>query len=298
MKKITIGYLIVVPTLVFGLCWFFYTFNESFKTKEKSEMYITLKDEEIVSNLLLEDYIIGVIACEMPAEFHEEALKAQAVASRTYASYMMQTREEEYDIVSTIDDQCYIDIEEMKSKWQKAFQKYYNLIHDIVAKTQGIIMKKNDKIFKSFYFSMSNGFTENSQDVFKEQDIKSVASSWDKNVKNFEVSKNYTYDELMSILGEFENISIISRNATNRVLKVRVDEKEYTGIEFRKLLSLRSTDFKITKEGDIYIVTTYGYGHGVGMSQYGANEMAKKGSSYQEILKYYYGEVEFNQIKV
>lgn len=298
MKKITIGYLIVVPTLVFGLCWFFYTFNESFKTKEKSEMYITLKDEEIVSNLLLEDYIIGVIACEMPAEFHEEALKAQAVASRTYASYMMQTREEEYDIVSTIDDQCYIDIEEMKSKWQKAFQKYYNLIHDIVAKTQGIIMKKNDKIFKSFYFSMSNGFTENSQDVFKEQDIKSVASSWDKNVKNFEVSKNYTYDELMSILGEFENISIISRNATNRVLKVRVDEKEYTGIEFRKLLSLRSTDFKITKEGDIYIVTTYGYGHGVGMSQYGANEMAKKGSSYQEILKYYYGKVEFNQIKV
>lgn len=298
MKKITIGYLIVVPTLVFGLCWFFYTFNESFKTKEKSEMYITLKDEEIVSDLLLEDYIIGVIACEMPAEFHEEALKAQAVASRTYASYMMQTREEEYDIVSTIDDQCYIDIEEMKSKWQKDFQKYYNLIHDIVAKTQGIIMKKNDKIFKSFYFSMSNGFTENSQDVFKEQDIKSVNSSWDKNVKNFEVSKNYTYDELMSILGKFENISIISRNATNRVLKVSVDEKEYTGIEFRKLLSLRSTDFKITKEGDIYIVTTYGYGHGVGMSQYGANEMAKKGSSHQEILKYYYGEVEFNQIKV
>ena len=92
------------------------------------------------------------------------------------------------------------------------------------------------------------------------------------------------------------NIGEIKRNNTNHVELVKVDNKEYTGIEFRKKLNLRSTDFEITINNDEYIFTTYGYGHGVGMSQYGASYLAKQGYNYEEILKYYYGNIEFIKI--
>ena len=109
-------------------------------------------------------------------------------------------------------------------------------------------MNKNNKLFKSFYFSTSNGYTEDSQYVFKEENIKSVESPWDIDSKNYYRQITYEKENLENILGPFENIEIISRNKTNHVEKIKVDDIFYTGIEFRKKLKLRSTDFNIKKQ--------------------------------------------------
>lgn len=258
-------------------------------TLPNKEVKITIKDNNIEERILLEEYVIGVVACEMPALFETEALKAQAIASRTYALYKANNN---ITLLTTTDDQCYITEEEMQEKWGNDFNTYYDKIKSIVKSVSGIVMTKDNNLFKSFYFSTSNGYTEDSKYVFKEENIPSVESPWDKVVKNYEVTTEFTTNELVEKLGDFNNIKIVSRNNTNHVEKVLVDNKEYTGIAFRKLLGLRSTDFKISMENNIYKITTYGYGHGVGMSQNGANELAKLGYDYQYILNYYYSGVE------
>lgn len=243
--------------------------------------YVIVEDEKEAS--MIEDYLVRVVSCEMPALYEDEALKAQAIASRTFYLY-------QGSISST--DQCYLTDEEMLDKWGDDLDKYLNKIKALVQSTENKVMYKNNKLFKSFYFSTSNGYTEDSMYVFSEGNIESVESPWDKNSKNYEYKIILTKEEIVNIIGSFSNIEIISRNDTNHVEYVLIDDEQVTGIEFRNKLGLRSTDFIIEETNGIYTITTYGYGHGVGMSQYGANELAKLGYSYEEILKYYYGDIE------
>ncbi len=266
------------------------------KTKEEKTIKIKINKNNNLLELNLEDYIVGVVAGEMPASFSKEALKAQAVASRTYAMYQMENNKV---LEITTDDQVYNTIDEMKNKWNTNFEVYYNKVQEAVKETKNLIMKKNNKVFKSFYFAMSNGYTEDSKAVFGENNIQSVESPWDNETLNkFTVETKYTQEELKRLLKEetINIIEILSRDKTNRVESIKVNDKTYTGIEFRQILNLRSTDFQIKKENDIYIITTKGYGHGVGMSQYGANGMAKENYTYQEILKHYYQDIEICEI--
>ncbi len=133
--------------------------------------------------------------------------------------------------------------------------------------TEGEIIKKNNELFKTYYFSTSNGYTEDALTVFKNNDITSVSSPWDKDTSGYKKVTIFTKEELTKKLGSFNAITIQKRNKTNHVEQVSVDSKTYTGIEFRKLLGLRSTDFTIDLSEDRISITTYGYGHGVGMSQ-------------------------------
>lgn len=267
---------------------------------QQQPITITINKNNEIKTLNLEEYIIGVVAGEMPASFEVEALKAQAIASRTYAMYKINNTENNYDIKTDVDDQVYITTSEMKEKWGSDFQKYYKKISDAVSATKNLVMKKDNQIFKSYYFAMSNGKTADSSTVFGETTISSVNSPWDNETLNkYLVTTDFTIDEIKAKLNLKEtiyNIVIISRDKTNRVEKIRVNEKEYTGIEFRQLLSLRSTDFTITEYNNVYSITTKGYGHGVGMSQYGANGMAKENYTYNEILKYYYQDIEIKEI--
>lgn len=257
-------------------------------TKKTSTTKKTTTTTTKNSNEELENYIKSVVACEMPALYNKEALKAQAVAARTYALYQKSIGR------GTIskEDQCYLSPSEMKSKWGSNKDKYFKLISDAVDETQSQIMKKDGRLFKSYYFSTSNGYTENSKAVFGDGDLVAVESIWDKTSSNYEVVTNFSKEDIIGKLGIFDNIIILKRNNTNHVEQVMIDNKIVTGIEFRKLLGLRSTDFDINITNDIYAITTHGYGHGVGMSQYGANVLAKQGKSYKEILKYYYGNIE------
>ncbi len=297
MLKKTITF-VVVPFLVCMLGWFFYRLNLSYQDMDKPPVNeLALKSNDF-SNAELEDYIVGVVACEMPALYEEEALKAQAIAARTYAAYKISHDNENVTSLKNSQEQCYIDEEEQRHKWQDDYDKYATKIKNIVALTSSIVMNKDDELFKSFYFSTSNGKTENSQAVFNEQNLVSVESLWDKEAPNYEVTIEKSIAQLESIFGPISDIIIESRNQTDHVELVKIADKEYTGIEIRKKLDLRSTDFDIVKENDKYIITTRGYGHGVGMSQYGANHMAKEGHTAEEILNYYYSGVEFTKIDV
>jgi stage II sporulation protein D len=236
----------------------------------------------------------------MPALFEEEALKAQSVASRSFALSKLKKGENTLKISSTINDQIYLTEEDMKDKWQEDYSIYYEKIKNIVLSTKNIVMKKDDKILKSYYFAMSNGYTEDSKAVFGDSSIRSVESKWDnESLKNFKVSTEFTGEEILKALNLNDNNLIFSdlkRNNTNHVENLKVNNIIFTGIEFRKLLKLRSTDFSIEENQDKYVITTRGYGHGVGMSQYGANQMAKIGYTYEEILKHYYNDIIITKI--
>ncbi len=272
--------------------------------KKENNIIVRVKDSSTkeINEMDLEEYLIGVVAAEMPASFHDEALKAQAVAARSYALYKINNSKQDYDLVTDVTNQSYITKSEMKKRWNEAYDKYYIKISRAVNDTKNEVIIYNDEVIEAFYFSMSNGYTEEAGLVFSENEpyLVSVKSKWDNEnlngfVKNQVFSKNEFCNKL-NIPCETLNIDNIERTSSNRVNKITVNKMVFYGTEVRKKLNLRSTDFDITEEVDNIIITTYGYGHGVGMSQYGANGMAKEGYKYQDILKHYYVGTEISKI--
>ena len=275
--------------------------SEEIKTETKT---IDVKDSTTgsIENKDLEDYVVGVVAAEMPASFDDEALKAQSVASRTYAYYKMTHSNGDYDVISDISDQAYITIDQMKEKWGSEFDEYYNKIVENVKTTEGEIMTYNGEVIKAFYFAMSNGYTENVQTVFKEDFpyLKSVESRWDNEKLNkYKVTTTFDKQDFCNKLGiscDSINITKQTYDKTGRTNEITINSKTFKGTEFRKLLTLRSADFKIKVNDNTVEITTKGYGHGVGMSQYGANGMAQDGFNYHDILKHYYQDIEFSKL--
>lgn len=276
--------------------------NHSFLDKENI-IKIKTKEEKI-EELNLEEYLIGVLAAEMPASFEIEALKAQAVASRSYAMYkLLHSENEDYNILTDITNQVYINKEEMEEKWGDNYSLYLEKISKAVEDTNKEVMYYDNEIIESFYFAMSNGSTEDAQMVFQSDlpYIKSVSSSWDnETLNNFLVTKTLTKEEFCSSLNlencQTINIDNINRSATHRIRTIKINNIEFKGTEIRTKLNLRSTDFEINIYGEEISITTKGYGHGVGMSQYGANGMAKEGYNYKEILNHYYNNITINKI--
>ncbi len=295
--------LILLVVILIPIAVISFSKNETNFNLLEKDITVRIKnvDNNEVINIDLEDYIIGVVAAEMPASFGIEALKAQAVAARSYAYFKILNNDKEYDLVSDISDQSYITLEEMHNKWGNEYNKYYEKISKAVKSTKNEILTYNDEVIEAFYFAMSNGYTEDSSLVFGEEPyLESVASKWDNdNLNNFQVETKFNKKEFCNILQikcDTIDIKDIKRSATNRVNSIIINKKEFSGVEFRHLLGLRSTDFAITISNNAIYITTYGYGHGVGMSQYGANGMALEGYSYDAILKHYYTDVTLSKI--
>ena len=278
--------------------------SEKDTTFFNNEKEINVKNTKTntIESLELEEYIIGVVAAEMPASFNLEALKAQAIASRTYAVYKMETSNKEYDVVTDVSNQSYITIEEMKNKWGNDFEKYYTKISTAVNDTLGQVLTYNNKIIEAYYFAMSNGYTEDVSLVFSEDRdyLKSVKSIYEnESLKNFLVETEFTKEEIckkLEITCNSLSFKNIERSNTGRVKTLMINDKIYKGTEIRTKLRLRSTDFDIESNNNKITITTRGYGHGVGMSQYGANGMANAGYDYEKILKYYYKNIEISSI--
>ena len=279
----------------------FYYEKIEYVNKIKEEPVVKLLDSNKIINLSIEDYIIGVVSCEMPASYELEALKAQAIASRTYALEKMNINNL-YDLENSTNNQCYHNNEILKNKWGNNYEKYYKKITKAVNETKGYYMTYNGKIIKAFYFSTSNGYTEDVKNVFGSnlEYLSSVESSWDKNNKNFEKTVSFNETDFINKLKlsdiKVNKIEILNRTKSNRVNEIMINNTIFKGTTFRKLLSIRSTDFDIEKKDNIIYIKTRGYGHGVGLSQYGANEMAKLGYDYDEILKYYYKNIDINNV--
>lgn len=270
----------------------------------EEQLDVTIKDlaTEEETNLDLEEYIIGVVAGEMPASFEMDALKAQAIAARSYALSKIKTSTTSYDLVTDVTNQVYITKDDMQNKWKDDYEFYYNRIKKAVNETKDLVMEYDGEVISAYYFAMSNGYTEDVSLVFGETKdyLVSVDSTWDENVKNFSTTMTLSKEEFcqkLSIDCTNINIESIERSATNRVNSITINNQKFSGTKVRSLLGLRSTDFTITLTDNVEI-TTKGYGHGVGMSQYGANEMAKNGYNYEEILNHYYKDIDIVKINV
>lgn len=244
-----------------------------------------------VINLNMTDYLIGVVSSEMPASFNFEALKAQSVLARTYALKAKQTGKKLTDTVST---QSYIDIDQMKNKWGNSFNTYYNKIKNAVENTNGEYLSYNGNYIEALYHSTNNGKTESSLDVFGNYYpyLISVSSEYDKNASSYLRTINMPLDTISNKLGLNLNndsvISILSYTDGGNIKEININGNNFSGKKVRELLGLRSADFDISISDNNANITTRGYGHGVGMSQYGANGMANAGYSYKDILSHYY----------
>ena len=297
MKK-----LIIVTAVIISIPFFVVEF---FKVPEKKLKEIELKylsnimvrvkrSSGNVESVPLEEYVVGVVAGEMPVSFELEALKAQSVASRTYVMKRLGGNGE-YDVVDTVSNQVYLDDNELKEKWKDNYVSYINKVRQAVNETSMECLEYDGELIDAMFFSTSNGYTEDSGEFFSTSlpYLKSVDSSYDKEVSSvFQDSKSISLQEFYERLGLSYQSSLkitdVSRTNSHRVKSLKINGKEFSGKDVYYKLGLRSSDFEIELVGSNVVIQTKGYGHGVGMSQYGALGMAKKGFSYREILMHYY----------
>lgn len=253
-----------------------------------------------------EEYIVGVVSAEMPALFPMEALKAQAVAARTYAVRNMK----ENDKFPLDIGQAYIDENGRKTRWGEKFLEYENRIRKAVKDTQNEIMTYGDEPILAVFHAQSGGRTETAENVWSSPlpYLKSVDSSEDQNAPDFETETTIDCQKAVDLLKNEENsalttvnlvdsMNIVSRSDAGYVLEINVGGRAMTGRELRETLGLRSTNFTFKKDGSNIVFTTKGYGHGAGMSQYGAKFMADDGNDYHDILNHYYIDIQFEKSK-
>lgn len=277
--------------------------NDNNTKASSSVKTVLISDDRDKSNpysIDLEEYIVGVVAGEMPASFNMEALKAQAVASRTFAVNKTMSIKN-YVLSTSINDQVYLSIEEMKKKWGNDFNYYYDRVLKAVGDTKGEVVTYDDKPISAYYFAISNGSTDDAKTVFKENKeyLVSVDSNWDKKYSSYSANRTISKTNFCNKLGiSCSNIVInnIVRSENNYVREITINNVKFTGIEVFNKLGLKSTDFTITVSGDNVNIKTLGFGHSVGMSQYGAQGMADSGYSYKDILGHYYKNTKINMI--
>ena len=293
MKKILFFLCIIIlpPLILNNFC----INKQSPKIEKIKNVFIRIKKSSgDIIKVNMEDYIIGVLAGEMPINFELEALKAQAVAARSYA-FNRINKDKLYDVVDTTANQVYRSEEYLESVWQDNYYNNIKKITNAVNQTSNEYIFYKNKIIDAFFFSTSSGMTENSIDVFgfEKPYLQSVDSSWDINSPSFISKSIIAKQEFMSKLKVKNfNISNIKKNKSGSINTLTIDNKIITGLEFRKLFNLKSTNFEMERQENNIIIKTKGFGHGVGMSQYGAQHLAKKGYDYKKIIQHYYKNVE------
>ena len=269
--------------------------EETTKVEEEildNKTYINLqKSDGSVIKIELEEYLVGIVGAEMPALFNSEALKAQAIIARTYA---LKANSKGRTLRDNESNQSYKTNSELKSMWGGNYQTYFNKVKKAVDETEGVVLTYNGNYIEAVYHSTSNGVTESSVNVWGNYYpyLVSVSSQYDNLnvsfIKNIEISYQEISNKLGFNINKDTNIELNGKTSGNRVESVKIEDHVYKGIDFRNILGLRSADFDIEYTDNGIVFTTRGYGHGVGLSQYGANGMAKNGYNYEAILKHYY----------
>ena len=298
MKKILLLLIILIfiPFIIIYLA-------DSYSLKEINLKYInniTVRVKRLKTDTIeiipLEEYVVGVLAGEMPIYFELNALKAQAVAARSYVLKRLEyNKDSEYDVVDSITNQVYLDNDYLKTAWKNNYVSNINKLRTAVNETYFEYLEYDGKVIDALFFSTSNGYTENAELVFNFSVpyLKSVESKWDSETSSaFNASTTISllnfYEKLSLTYNENINIEIVEKSSTNRILSLKINNVLFKGTDIYNKLGLKSTDFSISKVGSNIVINTSGYGHGVGMSQYGAQGMALNGHSYKEILFHYY----------
>lgn len=257
----------------------------------------------------IDDYLCNVVSAEMPVDFEIEALKAQVIVARTYTIYkILNKKHENADIC---DDstccQAWISKEDRLARWEESKRENnWQKINDCINSTKGKIITYNNQPINAFFHSNSGGVTEIPVNVWGGTGypyLQSVETSGEDAYNQYASEVTFTQEELINKLKQkysdisidFSNeneIKILEYTESTRVKTVKFGNHEISGVEARTLLGLKSTNFEITKDGDNIKFSVKGYGHGVGMSQTGADSMAKQGSTAEDIIKHFYAGVE------
>lgn len=307
MKKI----LLIVIVIIF-IPFLVVTFYKAPQLKEitlnyEANYFIRVKrvNSGEIQSIPFEEYIVGVLAGEMPIYFEKEAFKAQAVAARSYALRRISyNRDNDYDVVDSVMNQVYLDNDYLKDAWGEDYISNINKLREIVNETSLEYLEYDGEVIDAMFFSTSNGYTEDAATVFSVDlpYLKSVKSGWDEKTSSaFRSSTTMNINDFYSSLGldyssSFE-VKVLKRSSTNRIISLSINGKEFLARTLYDKLGLKSTDFSLRKDGDKVIIDTVGYGHGVGMSQYGAKGMAEEGYDYKDILSYYYNGTTIKKIK-
>jgi len=298
--------------------------NNNVKEIAKIDSNIKVKMFDVKNNkvkeLDLEDYVAGVVSAEMPVSFNIEALKAQAIAARTFVIANMISlggsgcnKHQGVDVCSDVHCQAWISKEERLKLWDaNSALENWNKIMEAVESTKGLVITYNGEIAKHIkYHSTSGGKTEDSRYVFGYQEpyLVSVESPYEEVAPNYITTVVMSKKEFIRRMKELSpninlsesklatQIKILEWTEGGRVNRIKIGDKEFTGIDIRWAMGLKSAAFTIKIDTKNVTFTVKGYGHGVGMSQWGANEMGKRGYSYEDIIKHYYRGVEIQKIE-
>lgn len=296
---------IIFPSIAMNL------FGEVDHGTEKGNINVVEKTEETriavmmdngeICQMSLNDYLTSVVLCEMPADFEFEALKAQAVVARTYALRRNSGKSKHEGAAVCTQSSCcqgYLAVDTYISKGgtQASVDKIQNAVLD----TENIVLTYDGELIDATYFSCSGGMTEDAAAVWGEEVpyLQATVSPGEENAAHYKETVKFTLTEFSEALSVSEEelrirgIESITYTAGGGVDTIRVCQQEFKGTEIREKLKLKSTAFVISVVGNTVTITTKGFGHRVGMSQYGADAMAVEGSTYDEILKHYYQGVE------
>ncbi|MBB3110532.1 stage II sporulation protein D [Paenibacillus phyllosphaerae] len=269
---------------------------------ERMQVRVFVTEDKRIETLPIEFYVRGVLAGEMPVDFELEALKAQAIAARTYIYRRLKSEDTSgnptvaADVTDTVQHQVYVPLKTLLTQW-KGEVKEANLakLTRAVEETKGMIITYGGEPIQAAFFSTSNGYTENSGDYWSTDIpyLQSVTSPWDKAISpRYKASVTMKLSAAASKLGVKKNavasMRVLNRTEGKRIGEIAVGGKTFSGREVREKLELASSQFEWKIDGDDIVFTTYGFGHGVGMSQWGANGMAQAGSTAKQILAHYY----------
>ncbi len=277
--------------------------NESTQAETTTTVKVMSANSKNITEMPLKDYLIGVVASEMNPAYHEEALKAQIIASHTLLLYLKNHNSSISDDADITDDstthQGYLSEEQQKEKWGDNFNTYYNKIEKCVDEVIDITIQYDNEYINAVFHAISNGRTESAEDVWggNYPYLLSVISAGDKLSPAYQTQVTSNEEKFKEIL-EDKNIEFgdnpetwiekITNTETGMVKNITICGKEFKGTEIRRLFSLKSSIFTCEYEEGKFTFTVNGYGHGVGMSQYGADYMARQGFNYKEILTHYY----------
>lgn len=329
MKKVIV-YLVLIILLVFAIPLFFTNKKEVVETfsqqnivseevKSEKDYYGEFNNIKLlhtgtgeVEEVLLDTYLLNVVSAEMPAEYEMEALKAQAVVARTYTIHKIKNagKHENADICdSSLCCQAWISKENRLARWDENVRdEYWKKIEDAVNTTKGKYITYNGEPINAFFHSNSGGITELPINVWggSYPYLQIVETSGEEEYSGYSSEVRISKDELVAKMFtkyndfeiDFNNqdyIQILETNESNRVKKIKIGNKELSGVEARALFGLKSTKFSLEIAGDQIIFSVIGYGHGVGLSQSGSDSLAKQGYDYISIIKHYYKDVQITE---
>lgn len=290
--------------------------NTNFENKDFTySKYNTIKLLHIESNLVeelgLDEYLLGVVSAEMPATFEQEALNAQAIVARSYTIYVANHNNGKHDNADICDDskccQAWISKEDRFSYWEEDKRdENWKKIEQAVYSTKGKVATYNGEVIDAFFHSNSGGKTEDVSNVWGgtgfpylqsvetagEDAYSQYSSELTISKIEFEEKIKNSHPDFLIDYNEQDCIKVLEYTQGDRVKTVKIGNLELSGVEVRGLLALRSANFVVEINEENIHFKVKGYGHGVGMSQTGADALAKQGRNYEEIIKHYYTGVE------